>query len=173
LDCVHCHLINEETVKMMAEAGMWLGSLSKPPGLLDIPWFTEENLRKARLILEGYDQVMVWAKKHKLKIAFGTDAAGSSAMMAAQLLEFEARSEFFTQVEMLRQATSNSAELLALSNSRNPYKAGPLGVIQEGAYADILIYDGNPLEDIGVIINHAKSLKVVMKDGKVYKNTLK
>ena len=172
LDCVHCHLINEETVKMMAEAGMWLGSLSKPPGLLDIPWFTEENLRKARLILEGYDQVMVWAKKHKLKIAFGTDAAGSSAMMAAQLLEFEARSEFFTPVEMLRQATSNAAELLALSNSRNPYKAAPLGVVQEGAWADMLIYDGNPLEDIGIVINHEKTLKVVIKNGVIYKNTL-
>jgi imidazolonepropionase-like amidohydrolase len=124
-------------------------------------------------MLTGYDKVMELAKKHKLKIAFGTDAAGSSEMMAGQLLEFESRSKHFTPAEMLKQATSNSAELLALSNSRNPYKAGPLGVIQEGAYADILIYDGNPLKDIGIVINPAKTLKVIMKDGKVYKNTLK
>ena len=172
LDCVHCHLVNEETVKMMAEAGMWLGSLSKPPRLLEISWFTDENRRKARTILTGYDKVMGWAKKHKLKIAFGTDAAGGKAMFDGQLLEFEARSKHFTPAEMLKQATSNSAELLALSNSRNPYKAGPLGVIQEGAYADILIYDGNPLKDIGIVINPAKTLRVIMKDGKVYKNTL-
>ncbi len=172
LDCVHCHLINEETVMMMAEAGMWLGSLSKPPGLLDIPWFTEENLRKARTMLAGYDNVMQWAKKHGVKIAFGTDAAGSTEMMEAQLLEFEARSPFFTPVEMLRQATSSSAELLASSNSRNPYRDAPLGVIEEGAWADMLIYDGNPLEDIGVVINHQKTLKVVIKNGVIYKNTL-
>jgi imidazolonepropionase-like amidohydrolase len=157
---------------MMVEAGMWFGSLSKPPGLLDIPWFTEENLRKARAILEGYDQVMGWIKKHGGKLAFGTDAAGSSAMMANQLLEFESRSAFFTPAEMLMQATSIAAELLALSNSRNPYKAAPLGVIQEGAWADMLIYDGNPLEDIGVVINHEKNLQVVIKNGVIYKNTL-
>jgi imidazolonepropionase-like amidohydrolase len=172
LDCVHCHLINEETVIMMKEAGMWMGSLSKPPGLLDVPWFTEENLRKARQMLAGYDQVMGWAKKHDLKIAFGTDAAGSLAMMESQLLEFEQRSAFFTPLEMLVQATSNSAELLAMSNSRNPYKAAPLGVIEAGAWADMLIYDGNPLEDIGLVVAHRQHLKVVIKNGDVYKNTL-
>jgi imidazolonepropionase-like amidohydrolase len=172
LDCVHCHLVNEETVKMMAKAGMWLGSLSKPPGLLEISWFTDENRRKARTILTGYDNVMGWAKKHGLKIAFGTDAAGGKAMFDGQLLEFKAREKHFTPAEMLKQATSNSAELLAMSNSRNPYKAGPLGVIQKGAYADILLYDGNPLEDIGIVINPEKHLKVIMKDGKIYENTL-
>ena len=81
-DCVHGHLLSEETVKMMAESGMWLSGMSKPPGLMDIPWFTEENKRKGRTILAGYDKVYPLAKKHGLKIAFGTDAAGSPAMSA-------------------------------------------------------------------------------------------
>jgi len=172
LDCVHCHLINEETVKMMKAAGMWLGSLSKPPGLMDIPWFTEENRRKGRTILTGYDNVMGWAKKHGLKIAFGTDAAGSNEMMEGQLLEFEARAKHFTPHEMLVQATSNSAELLSNANSRNPYRDAPFGVIKEGAWADMLIYNANPLENIGVVVNYQKTLKVVMKNGVVYKNEL-
>lgn len=171
-DCVHGHLLSEEALKAMAESGMWLGSLSKPPGLLDIPWFTEENLRKARTILEGYDKVMTLAKKHGVKMAFGTDAAGSSDMFAAQLLEFEVRSKFFTPREMLIQATSNAAELLAMSNSRNPYKDAQLGVIQEGAWADMLIYSANPLEDIKVVMEYEDTLKVVIKNGVIYKNEL-
>ena len=172
LDCVHGHMIDEKTVKMMKESGMWLSGMSKPPGLMDIPWFTEENRRKGRIMLAGYDKVSVLAKMHGLKIAFGTDAAGSPEMMEAQLLEFKARSQFFTPVEMLKQATSNAAELLAQCNSRNPYKEAPLGVIQEGAWADLLIYSANPLEDIGVVVDYKTNLKVVMKNGTIYKNEL-
>lgn len=171
-DCVHCHLINEETVIMMKEAGMWLGSLSNPPGVLDIPWFTDENRRKAATIITGYENVMGWAKKHGLKIAFGTDAAGSPEMLESQLAEFTARSEFFTPREMLIQATSNAGELLALANSRNQYKEAPLGVVQEEGWADFLIYNGNPLEDISQVVNHREHLKLVVKNGVVYKNEL-
>jgi imidazolonepropionase-like amidohydrolase len=156
----------------MKEAGMWLGSMSKPPGLLDVPWFTEINLAKARTMLAGYDKVMALAKKHDLKIAFGTDAAGSLEMQASQLLEFEARSHFFTPVEMLTQATVNAAELLYNANSRNPYKEAAMGVIEAGAWADMLIYDGNPLEDITQVIDHVNHLKVVIKNGEIYKNEL-
>ena len=71
-----------------------------------------------------------------------------------------------------RAATSTAAELLGLCNTRNPYKDGPLGVIQEGAYADLLIVEGNPVEDIRVLEDPAGNMKVIMKDGTVYKNTL-
>jgi imidazolonepropionase-like amidohydrolase len=54
----------------------------------------------------------------------------------------------------------------------NLYTEGALGVIKEGAYADLLIYEGNPLEDIQVIVNHKENLKLIMKDGKIYKNDL-
>ena len=122
------------------------------------------------MVLAGYDNVMAWGKKHGVKMGFGTDAA--SSLMDTLLFEFEARSKFFTPVEMLKQATSTNAELLAFSNSRNPYKEAPLGVVKEGAWADVLIYSGNPLDDIGVVIDHKTNLRFIMKDGVIYKNAL-
>jgi imidazolonepropionase-like amidohydrolase len=124
------------------------------------------------MILTGYDKVMQWGKKYGVKMAFGTDAAGSPEMMEMQLAEFEAREPFFTPVEILRQATSNAGELLAMCNSRNPWKEAPLGVIEEGAWADMLIYSASPLEDIKVVMDYENKLKVVIKNGTVYKNTL-
>ena len=169
-DIVHGHLLSEETIKMMAENDVWLGSLSSPKGLMDVPWFTEENRRKGRTILEGYENVMNLAKKHGVKMGFGTDAA--AGMVDTILWEFTMRSKFFTPLEMLKQATSTNAELLRFSNSRDPYKEAPLGVIKEGAWADMLIYNANPLEDIEVVTNHTEHLKVIIKNGKVFKNSL-
>ena len=68
-------------------------------------------------------------------------------------------------------ATSTNAELLALSGKRNPYP-GKLGVVEEGALADLLLVDGNPLENIGLIADPDKNFLVIMKDGRIYKNTL-
>lgn len=93
-------------------------------------------------------------------------------MMETQLAEFQQRSKYFTPLEMLIQATSNSGELLALSNSRNQYREAPLGVVQENGWADFLIYDGNPLEDISLVVNHRDHLKLVVKNGEIYKNEL-
>ena len=169
-DIVHGHLLSEEVVKMMAENDVWLGSLSRPVGLMEVPFFTDENRRKGQEVLDGYDRVMGLAKKHGVKMGFGTDAA--SSLIDTILLEFEARSKFFTPLEMLKQATSTNAELLAFSNSRNPYKEAPLGVIKEGAWADILIYNGNPLEDIGIVIDYKNNLRFIMKNGEIYKDDL-
>ena len=74
--------------------------------------------------------------------------------------------------EILAMATSDNAQLLALSGPRNPY-AGKLGVLEEGAYADLLLVDGNPMENIGLLANPDTSLMIVIKDGKIYKKILK
>ena len=169
-DIVHGHLLSEEVIKMMAENDVWLGSLSSPYGLMDVPFFTDENRAKGRKVLDGYENVMKLAKKHGVKIGFGTDAAAQ--MVDTVLYEFEMRSKFFTPLEMLKQATSTNAELLRFSNSRDPYKAAPLGVIKEGAWADMLIYDGNPLKSIDFVTKPKDHLKVIIKGGKVYKNEL-
>jgi imidazolonepropionase-like amidohydrolase len=169
-DVVHGQLLSEEVVKMMAENDVWLGSLSSPYGLMDVPWFTEENRVKGRAVLSGYENVMKWGKKYGVKMGFGTDAA--STMVDTILYEFEMRSKFFTPLEMLKQATSTNAELLRICKSRDPYKAAPLGVVKEGAWADMLIYDANPLEDIKVVTEPEKNLKFIMKGGKVYKDEL-
>ena len=154
----------------MVDNDVWLGSLSNPVGLMDVPFFNDENRAKARTIVDGHSNAMRWAKKHGVKMGFGTDAAAQ--MVDTILMEFTARSEFFTPTEMLLQATSINAELLALSNSRNPYKEAPLGVVKEGAWADVLIYDGDPLADIQLVVQHRKHLKVVIKNGLIHKNTL-
>lgn len=170
-DIVHGHLLSEEVIKMMAENDVWLGSLSSPYGLMDVPWFTDENRRKGRTILAGYENVMRLAKKHGVKMGFGTDAAAQ--MVDTILYEFEQRKKFFTPVEILKQATSTNAELLRFSNSRDPYREAPLGEVTEGAWADMLIYSKNPLKDIMVVTKPKENLKFIMKDGKIYKNELK
>jgi imidazolonepropionase-like amidohydrolase len=110
--------------------------------------------------------------KYDLKTGFGTDFPGQEPDQARQSAEFEARAKFWPTIEVLRQATSYAAELISMANSRLPYQDGPLGVIEEGAYADLLIVDGNPLEDISLLGNPKKNLLLIMKDGEIYKNTL-
>jgi len=70
------------------------------------------------------------------------------------------------------QATSLNAELLERAGKRHPYQQGPLGVIKPGAYADIIIVDGNPLEDISLLSDPEQNLKLIMKDRGIYKNTI-
>jgi len=79
--------------------------------------------------------------------------------------------KWFTPAEVLKQATADNAELLALSGPRNPYP-GKLGVVEEGALADLLLVDGDPLANIKLLEDPGKNLAVIMKDGKIYKNTV-
>lgn len=67
-------------------------------------------------------------------------------------------------------ATSANGELLALSGERNPYP-GRLGVVEEGALADLLLVDGNPLSDIE-LMNDSNNLVLIIKNGTIHKNTL-
>ena len=78
---------------------------------------------------------------------------------------------WYTPAEALAMATGTNAELLALSGKRNPYP-GKLGVVEQGALADLLLVDGNPLDNIDLIADPGKTFVVIMKDGKVYKNAL-
>ena len=121
---------------------------------------------------EGLDRQMRLIKKYKLKAAFGTDMFGTSENYAATPLEFTCREQYFTPYEVLKQATSINAELLELTGPRNPYPDGPLGVIKPGAYADILLVDGNPLEGTDVLVDYEANIDLIMKDGVIYKNQL-
>ncbi|MNY00252.1 hypothetical protein D3C86_1327360 [compost metagenome] len=70
-------------------------------------------------------------------------------------------------------ATSTNAELLRMSGKRNPYQKGKLGEITEGAYADLILVDGNPLKEINVVADPENKFLIIMKDGVIYKNILK
>ena len=82
------------------------------------------------------------------------------------------RKRWFDDAEILRQNTSYAGKWLAKSGTKNPYREGPIGVIKEGAYADMLLVEGNPLEDVSVMAVYKKNIKMIMKDGKLFKNTL-
>jgi imidazolonepropionase-like amidohydrolase len=169
----HGHMLTEPAIELMAKKGAFLVvealmSISDPP-----PSFTLDQREKMEQAKKGFSHLIALAKKHKLKIAFGSDTFLSKEAYGLQSQEWVARSKFFTPLENLRHATSIGAELIALSGPRNRYREGPLGVIQEGAYADLLLIEGNPPEDITILANPESSLRVIMKDGKIYKNTLK
>ncbi len=171
----HGQLMTEETAKLMAKKGIWLSTQAQVLNVSEesLSFLNKVSMEKYLKVKEGLDTQMKYAKKYGVKLAFGTDLFGSRQNFADSVKEFTARLKWFTPVEILMQATSINAELLELTGPRNPYQDGPLGVIKEGAYADLLIVDGNPLEDIKLLEDPENNLRVIMKDGKIYKNTIK
>ncbi len=168
----HGMLIHRETLEMMKEHGVWL---STQPILNDedaMVFPSPASNAKFRMATDGTDEVYRVAKKIGVKIAFGTDclmdpvAASKQGKMLAKL------QRWFTPYEALKMATSDNAELMEMAGPRHPYQEGPLGVLKPGAYADLIIVDGNPLENLDLVADPANNFKVIMKDGKVYKNTL-
>ena len=169
----HGQLITEQTAKLMAKQDVWLSIqiafLGEEPTPEQIALFGEVTAAKFRRVREGVATAIGYAKKHGVKIAFGTDLFGPRLPEITK--EFTYRQEHFSNVEILRQATSINGELLRLTGPLNPYPDGPLGVIQEEAYADILLIDGNPIEKLELLTD-PENIVLIMKDGKIYKSTL-
>jgi imidazolonepropionase-like amidohydrolase len=172
----HVSALTDELAERIKKEGLWvvpsiLHCVSAQEGAPD--YFSTAQKRRyltmGKTCLDALKKII----KYDLKTGFGTDFPGQEPDQARQSAEFEARADFWPAVEVLRQATSYGAELIGMANSRLPYQDGSLGVIEQGAYADILIVDGNPLENISLFGNPEKNLLLIMKDGKVYKNTLK
>jgi imidazolonepropionase-like amidohydrolase len=168
----HGHLMDEETAKLMAEKEIWL---STQPFLEEAGGGAEQlgpaEQAKKEQVVQGTDNVYRLAKKYRFKTAFGTDILFSAREAEQQGNRLAALARWYTPAEALIMATSTNAELLALSGLRNPYP-GKLGVVEEGALADLLVVDGNPLENLDLVGDPGKNFNVIMKDGKIYKNTL-
>ena len=166
----HGHLLNEEDAKLMAKKGVILSTQVQVIKQLE-PLYTDP-VRKAKLkqSLDGMDNMFKLAKKYNVKVAYGTDLLFSYEGRKDQLKDLTLRKEWYESDEIMIQATGNSGEVVALCGKRNPY--GKLGVIEEGAMADVLIYDKNPLKDVSIVEDYENNLKLIIKDGKVYKNTL-
>ena len=185
----HGFFMQPETMKKIADNGVYVvpqmwgisPDMSKNPLIPD---------NKRALVKELGIKFKDFGKnllENKVKVVFATDYVGAFAdAERARRYEIWWRTQAFgSNFEVLKQLTSTAGELMALSGPRNPYKDGKLGVIEEGAYADILLVDGNPLEDISCIGGTSKwfdadpewkpidSLNIVMKGGKIYKNTSK
>lgn len=165
----HGHLMDEATAARLAEKGIWLSTQPFSEGD-SVPLTGQGQIDMVR-VFAGTDQTYALAKRHGLKTAFGTDLLFSAALAPRQSLMLTHLTRWHTPAEALRMATATNGELMALSGSRNPYP-GKLGVVEEGAFADLLLVDGNPLENISLIAEPGRNLRVIMKDGRVHKNTL-
>ncbi len=115
---------------------------------------------------------MAACKKYHVKIAWGTDMLFDPVLAAKQGKFLAKMKKYFTPYEVLKIATHDNAELVQMSGPRNPYQEGELGVIKEGAYADMILVDGNPLDNLDLVVDPDKNFVVIMKDGKIYKNAL-
>ena len=168
----HGQLLDEATLKRMAKEGVWLSI--QPFTLCHEDGLTAAQNAKQAVVCQGTGKVYEMIKKlPKLKVVHGTDifiSPGPGIGVSEEAEQLERLLEWFTPYEILKMTTGNATELLQLSGPRNPYP-GVIGRVQEGALADLLLVDGNPLEDLKAVTDR-DNLKIIMKDGKIFKNTL-
>ena len=166
----HGHLMDEVTVKLIRDAGAWL---SVQPFAEDDHHYPDRvRAQKNGEICAGTAQVYAWAKRYGVKTAWGTDlllepqSAGRQSIMAARL------GEHYSTTEALTMLTSGNASLFEMAGERNTYREARLGVIEEGAWADLILVDGDPIADLSVIADPESNFLLIVKDGRIVKNDL-
>jgi len=161
----HGNLLDEDTLKLMAEKGIWLSGQM----LVDSTEAMDPKRREKRKpVIEGQKIVWPMAKRLGVKLAWGTDFLFEPDLNEQQNAYILRLKPHFTPAELLRLVTSDNAELLALSGPRTPYE-GKLGAVEQGALADLILVNGNPLADIDLIGDPARNFAVIMKDGRIVK----
>ena len=175
----HGFLVSEETVKRMKQENVWFSWQAYASyntfGKGNFPdWFTDDMRAKGALVAEGSVRAPRLMKKHGVKMFAGSDLFGwdnwdKAIVNVAYPVEIPGLD--FTSLDCMKMSTSNAGQaLLELSApSRNPYKGAKLGVVEEGAWADLLIWNGDPTQDVRLILEE-ENLLMIMKDGKIYKN---
>ena len=172
----HGFLIEEKTIKRMKKLGAVMSlqayaayEVFKEPEKIE--GFSPENVRKGLQVNAGADRMMRWVAKYEVD-AFGGSDLWPDSQIPLIPQDLVVRKHWFSDIEILRQNTSNAGRWLAKSGTKNPYREGPLGVIAVGAYADMILVEGNPLEDVTLLVEYEENIKIVIKDGEIYKNTL-
>jgi imidazolonepropionase-like amidohydrolase len=163
----HGTLIDDDTARFVAERGAYIVptmvvifALVEMGKELGFPAVSQEKAKYAyKQALSGMDKM----RRAGIKIGFGTDLLGSTYVQECR--EFTIRSEVFTPLELLRQATSIDAELMM--------QQGKLGCIAPGAHADLLVVDGDPLKDISLLAANGKNLRMIVQGGEVVKDELR
>jgi imidazolonepropionase-like amidohydrolase len=168
----HGHLADDETARQIADKGVWW-SLQPFLGYSDAIHFPEGSANRVKLlqVVQGTDTAYALAKKHDIKTAFGTDTLFDAKLAARRGAQLASLVRWYDPADVLKMATSDNAALLAMSGPRNPYP-GKLGAVEEGALADLLVVDGDPIANIKLIEDPDKNFKLIMKDGRIYKNNL-
>jgi imidazolonepropionase-like amidohydrolase len=123
---------------------------------------------KRKPVIDAQQTIWARAKAAGVKLAWGTDVLFDPAVNAEQTGFLLKLRPWFTPAEILKLATHDNAQLLALSGPRSPY-ASTLGVVREGALADLILVDGDPLADLSLIADPAKNFVLIMKDGAIVK----
>ena len=165
----HGQLIDEPTAKLLADNGIWW---SLQPFLDDEDASPLENpvsQKKALEVFAGTENAYKLARKYNVKTAFGTDILFDARLTTRQGAILAKMVRWYTPAETLKMATADNGELMALSGFINPYPS-KLGVVEEGAIADLLLIDGNPLENIKLVADPDKNFLVIMKGGTIYKD---
>jgi imidazolonepropionase-like amidohydrolase len=166
----HGHLMDEASARLMAEKNIWLSTQPFVSDADTAPLTGQSRVNQLQVIA-GTNTAYTLAIEHKIKTAFGTDLLFSDKITERQGFMLTHLTRWYDNADILKMATSDNAELLAMSGPRNPYP-GKLGVLEEGALADLLVVDGNPIDNIELVARPDKNFMVIMKDGKIYKNTL-
>ena len=167
----HGHLMDDATARLIAEKGLWL---SFQPFVDDgfAPLMPPSSMARLRELFSGTEQTVALIKKYKIRMVWGTDVLFSAANATRQGALLTTMQKWYSAPEVLAMATGTPGDLLQLSGRRNPYP-GRLGVVEEGALADLLLVDGNPIENLKLVEDPAKNFVLIMKDGRTYKNTLR
>jgi len=160
----HGLLIDEQTAKLVADKGVVISTqLTVFRTLQDLPGISERNLSKLAAVLEGQENLIRLIKKYHIKTGFGTDFVQGGYTMLTR--EFTERAEYWTPAEVMVQATSESAEIIRMIGRLNRW--GNFGEIREGWVADLLLINGEPLDDISVLRDPESALALIMKQGEI------
>lgn len=179
----HGHWIDEETAKLIKEKDVFLNPCPQFT-LEEVKWnhmgeFSDQpsQLKKKKKpgsarVKEHMEETTNLINKYDLKILFGTDLMIMyNEYEPRESLDFTEYKKRFGSYKGLLAATGNFHELTKLTTYQNPYPDGHIGVLTKGSYADIVITKGNPVENLD-ILGDVNNILLVMKDGKVYKNSL-
>lgn len=167
----HGQLADLATIRMIREEGAWW---SIQPFLADEdanPKSDPVQVAKQEQVAVGTVRAFEQGRAERIKMAFGTDILMNPGGSASQGRQLAKLTRFMPPLEALRMATGAAGELLAMSGELSPYP-GKLGVIEPGAYADVLVWEGNPAASLDFIGDPAGNLKLVMKGGRVFKEAL-
>ncbi|NJN42956.1 MAG: amidohydrolase family protein [Flammeovirgaceae bacterium] len=169
----HGFYLDDEVAKLMAENDVWWSMQPMElEGPIALKFESPISTAKYNDIVGSLESAIASAKKYNVKTAFGTDILFDPELPAKHGMFLARMATWYTPYEALKMATSTNAELLKLCGARDPYP-GELGVVKEGALADLLLVDGNPLKNLELVTDPDKNFVVIMKDGKIYKNTVK
>ena len=151
----HGQLLDEPTVKLLADRGIWLSLqvLDEAPETQ-----TADVKAKKHTVVQGTDNAFKWAKKYKVKLAWGTDFLFNPAQNKNQNSDILKLKTWFTPAQALKLVTHDNAQLLALSGPRNPYP-GKLGVVEVDAFADLLLVNGDPIANIDLVADPEREFR--------------